>query len=368
MAWAARTGACSRTTAAGRGNFTLMGRFILSAQSLDRYHHIFFFILRKLTVSAIVVNENSLQSTIMTRLLDLPSELQTSILSFMSRREDIHNWIGVCKPLALAFEDSRLCLVSACKNKYCIGVDCENPELVSLTVFRASLYTRRRDNEWTMKAARNLFAGCLYRSTNDGSNAYAVVQTALEYLDEDDINDTLEHKASLDRATASLAASWAREEYMMAAKDVSDPGKAGRLAEAMVDLLREQESPISQTSRYWAEEHLLWIISTEKASEFAQEVLDRIAEHENFHSHAAQEWAAASYKLIKQHGSQEEAKKFAKSMLDRILRYEEAAAHAAELQRKQSNWHYSTQSSYAQSYIDRNIASSHPAQELAAEA
>lgn len=37
-----RTGACSRTTAAGRGNFTLMGRFILSAQSLDRYHCILF--------------------------------------------------------------------------------------------------------------------------------------------------------------------------------------------------------------------------------------------------------------------------------------------------------------------------------------
>lgn len=305
----------------------------------------------------------------MTRLLDLPSELQTSVLSFLSQRQDIQNWIGVCKPFALAFEDSRSCLISACKNKYGIDVDCENPELVSLTVFRSSLYTRRRGTEWTMKAARNLFAGCLYRSTNDGSNAYAVVRTALEYLDEsDNTADTLEPKASMDRATTSLAASWAREEYMMAAKDVSDPGKAGRLAEAMVDLLREQESPISQTSRYWAEEHLLWIISTEKASEFAQEVLHRIAEQESFHSHAAQEWAAASYKLIKQHGSLEEAKKFAKSMLDRILQYEEAASHAAKLQQKQNYWHSSPQSNYAQSYMGRNIASSHSAQELAAEA
>ncbi|KAM0721455.1 hypothetical protein Q7P37_002379 [Cladosporium fusiforme] len=307
-------------------------------------------------------------------MLDLPPELQTAVLSFLTRRRDIHHWIGLCKTSALVFEDSRTGLILACKNKYGVNVDCENPKSGSLALFRASLYVRYRDTEWTMKAARNLFAECLYCDTDERNNAYAVVRSALEYLDESDENtNAQEHETSLDRATATLAASWAREEYMLAAKDIVNPGQAGRLAEAMVDVLRQHESPTSKTSRYWAEEHLLWIISTEKASAFAEDVLDRIIEHETFRSHAAQEWAAASYKLIKQHGSSTEAKKFAKSMLDRILRIEEACSQAAarsnaRVEQSQNQWGSTAQSKYAQSYIDRNISSAHTSQELAAEA
>lgn len=313
---------------------------------------------------------------------DLPPELQLAILAFLTRRQDIHNWIGASRPLAVAYENSRSGLILACNNKYGVEVDCENPEFgfcSSPALFRSSLYVRRRETEWTMNAARRLFANCLYcektTTESERANAYAVVRAALEYLDEspNSIVSAQSHETSLDLATATLAAAWAREEYMEAAKDASNPSKASLIPSAMVSILRSRESPTSPTSRYWAEEHLLWIVGTDEASGFAQEVLDRIIAHESFRSHATQEWAARSYKLIRQHGSPAEAKKFAKGMLDRILQFDgDSAATAAassqaarrEQSQDQDQWDSTMQSTYAQSYK----SSSRAGRELAAEA